>query len=237
MPRASVQDPRERILSVAEKIFAERGFDATGTARIAGAAGVPKGLVFYYFPKKMDILLTLLNERIPEFPLLEPEEVASPGDPAGSLLRIAQRLELGEHDSLVLRIIIHREDSTHRMVRDRVLALREHLVELTESVLDRSISQPLDPRRRRHAAQAFVAVMFGDANARRLDLPAYDLAGAAEVIVAGLLAPHRSRRSRPARRPAREPGRAAGAWSAGRRRASARPGGGSRSGRCRCRPW
>lgn len=75
------------------------------------------------------------------------------------------------------------------MVRDRVLALREHLLELTESVLDRSSSQPLDPRRRRHAAQAFVAVMFGDANARRLDLPAYDLAGAAEVIVAGLLAP------------------------------------------------
>jgi AcrR family transcriptional regulator len=186
--RTSVQDPRERILSAAEELFAERGFDATGTARIAGVAGVPKGLVFYYFPKKIDILLTLLNERIPAFPLFEPAEVALPGDPAGSLLRIAARLEVGEHDSVVLRIIIHREDSTHRMVRDRVLALREHLVDLTESVLDSSSTQPLHPRRRRHAAQAFVAVMFGRANARRLDLPAYDLAGAAEVIVAGLLA-------------------------------------------------
>jgi AcrR family transcriptional regulator len=151
-----------------------------------GVAGVPKGLLFCYFPKKIDILLTLLNERIPAFPLLEPAEVALPGDPAGSLLRIAQRLELGERNSVVLRIIIHREDSTHRVVRDRVLALREHLVDLTENVLDTS-SPPAAGPRRRHAAQTFVAVMFGDANARRLDLPGYDLAGAAEVIVAGLL--------------------------------------------------
>jgi AcrR family transcriptional regulator len=185
---AGPKDPRERILSSAEELFAELGFDATGTARIADAAGVPKGLLFYYFPRKMDILLTLLNERMPAFPLFEPADVALPGDPGGSLLHIADRLELGEHESVVLRIIIHREDSTHRMVRDRVLALREHLVDLTENVLDISSSQRLHPRRRRHAAQAFVAVLFGRANARRLDLPAYDLAGTAEIIVAGLLA-------------------------------------------------
>jgi AcrR family transcriptional regulator len=185
---ASPKEPRERILSAAEELFAELGFDATGTARIADAAGVPKGLLFYYFPRKTDILLTLLNERMPAFPLFEPADVALPGDPGRSLLHIADRLELGEHESVVLRIIIHREDSTHRMVRDRVLALREHLVDLTENVLEISSSQRLHPGRRRHAAQAFVAVLFGRANARRLDLPAYDLAGTAEIIVAGLLA-------------------------------------------------
>jgi AcrR family transcriptional regulator len=120
------QDPRERILSAAEALFAEQGFDATGTARIADVAGIPKGLLFYYFPRKIDILLTLLDERMPALPLFEAADVALPGDPNGSLLRIADRLEVGEHDSVVLRIIIHREDSTHRMVRDRVLALREH---------------------------------------------------------------------------------------------------------------
>jgi AcrR family transcriptional regulator len=186
--RAAAQDPRERILSAAEHLFADHGFDATGTARIAGAAGVPKGLVFYYFARKVDILLTLLTERMPAFPLFDPGEVALPRDPGASLLRIADRLELGEHGSVVMRIIIHREDSTHRMVRDRVLALREHLVDLTESTLDISSPEPLQPLRRRHAAQAFVAVLFGRAHARRLDLPAYDLAGIAEIIVAGLVA-------------------------------------------------
>jgi len=184
----TTQDPRERILSAAEGLFAEQGFDATGTARIAEAAGVPKGLLFYYFPRKIDILLTLLNERMPALPLFQAADLALPGDPSRSLLRIADRLELGEHDSVVLRIIIHREDSTHQMVRDRVLALREHLVDLTEGVLDIATPQRLHPRWRRHAAQAFVALMFGRANARRLDLPAYDLAGIAEIIVAGLLA-------------------------------------------------
>jgi len=187
VPRG-VRDPRERILSAAEDLFAEQGFDATGTARIADAAGVPKGLVFYYFPKKTDILLTLLNERMPVFPLFEPADVALPGEPGESLVRIADRLELGEHESVVLRIIIHREDSTHRMVRDRVLALREHLVDLTERVLDIASPHRLHASRRRHAAQAFVAVLFGRANARRLDLPAYDLAGMVQIIVAGLLA-------------------------------------------------
>jgi len=182
------EDPRERILSAAEALFAEQGFDATGTARIADVAGIPKGLLFYYFPRKIDILLTLLDERMPALPLFEAADVALPGDPNGSLLRIADRLEVGEHDSVVLRIIIHREDSTHRMVRDRVLALREHLVDLTERVLEISAPQRLHGPRRLHAAQTFVALMFGRANARRLDLPAYDLAGAVEIIVGGLLA-------------------------------------------------
>ena len=83
---------RERILDAAESRFAEAGFDATGTAAIADAARVPKGLVFYYFPRKIDILRALLDERLPGAPLCEPGEVARRGDPVGSLLRLARRL-------------------------------------------------------------------------------------------------------------------------------------------------
>ncbi len=182
------KDARDRILTAAEEQFAEHGFDATPTARIASLAGVPKGLLFYYFPKKIDILLALLAERLPDLPLCEATEVARPGDPVGSLLRLAARLELGEHQSVVLRIIIHREDSTHLVVRDRLSGLREHMFDLTAEVLDAASPRPLDARRRRNAAHAFVAVLMGDANSRRLDLPPFDLAGAAEIIVDGLLA-------------------------------------------------
>ena len=58
-------DRRTRILDAAEELFAVDGFDATPTARVAEAAKVPKGLVFYYFPRKIDLLLTLLQERLP----------------------------------------------------------------------------------------------------------------------------------------------------------------------------
>src|SRR5512144_2917481 len=97
---------RSRILDAAERLFAERGFDATPTARIAALADVPKGLVFYYFPRKIELLKALLNERLPHHPLCDAEEVAVPGNPVRSLLRLARRLALGEHESQVLRTII-----------------------------------------------------------------------------------------------------------------------------------
>lgn len=181
-------DARHRILDAAENQFAKHGFDATPTARIAAEAGVPKGLLFYYFPQKIEILLTLLSERLPRQPLCQAEDVVRPSDVAGSLLRLARRLKLGEHHSIVLRTIIHREASTHPEIRDHVISLRKHLLDLTEQVLDASSPRPLDPRRRRKAAQAYVAILVAEANARQIGAPAFGLAGAAEIIADGLLA-------------------------------------------------
>ncbi|HET6625210.1 MAG TPA: TetR/AcrR family transcriptional regulator [Nocardioidaceae bacterium] len=180
-------DKRARILDAAELKFAADGFDATPTASIAIAAEVPKGLVFYYFPRKIDILRALLDERLPTAPLCRVSDAVRPGDPAGSLLRLARKLGIGEHESVVLRTIIFREVATHPEVRDHVRALREGLLELTESVLDAAVDHVLDPVLRRQAAHTYVAVMLDEANARRFDGPVPDLAGAAK-IVAGALA-------------------------------------------------
>ncbi|OBF02088.1 TetR/AcrR family transcriptional regulator [Mycobacterium sp. 852002-10029_SCH5224772] len=51
------------ILDAAQRMFADSGYAATSTAKIAAAAGVPHGLVFYYFPSKRDLLLTVVGER------------------------------------------------------------------------------------------------------------------------------------------------------------------------------
>ena len=179
---------RNRILDAAENLFARYGFDATPTARVAAQAGVPKGLLFYYFPKKIEILLTLLAERLPAQPLGQVADVVRPGDVAGSLLRLAQGLRLGEHRSIVLRTIIHREASTHPEVRDQVVVLRKHLLDLTEQVLDASSPHPLEPRRRRKAAEAYVAILIAEANTQQIGAPAFDLAGPAEIIADGVLA-------------------------------------------------
>jgi AcrR family transcriptional regulator len=180
---------RCRILDTAARLFAERGFDATPTAQIASEAEVPKGLVFYYFPRKVDILRTLLAERLPTHPMCRPGDVARKGDPAGSLLRLARVLRLGDHESVVLRTIIFREAGTHPEVRQHIAALREELVKLTEAVLDAAVEQVLDPVRRRQAAHTYVAVMLDEANARRFDGPVPDLAGAAQIVSGGLAGP------------------------------------------------
>ncbi len=182
-------DRRTRILDAAEELFAVDGFDATPTARIADAAAVPKGLVFYYFPRKIDLLLTLLQERLPTPTKDTLAGVVRRGDPAGSLLAMHRRLGLEDHDSLVLRTIIFRESGTHPEVRDHLCRLRRSLVELTEAALDQAVEWTVTTRLRHQAAETFVSVMLDHANARRSGSALPDVHGAAAVVAVAVTAP------------------------------------------------
>ncbi len=181
-------EARERILDAAEDLFAADGFDATPTARIAGRAAVAKGLLFYYFPRKMDLLRTLFAERLPAQPLSSVVGIAVPGDVAGSLVRLADRIGLTRHHSQVLSAILFREASTHPDVRDHLRALHVALMDLTESVLDAASPTKLDKGRRNAAAGTFVAVLLHDANFHRFDGPVPDLDASAEIVSRALLA-------------------------------------------------
>jgi AcrR family transcriptional regulator len=129
-------DARERILDAAEDLFAADGFDATPASRIAHRAAVAKGLLFYYFPRKIDLLRTLFVERLPVHSMSSLAGVAVPGDVAGSLVRLADSIGLTGHHSPTLSAILFREASTHPDVRDHLDALYAVLMELTEAVLD-----------------------------------------------------------------------------------------------------
>jgi TetR/AcrR family transcriptional regulator len=58
VPEAS---SKERILSAAQAIFAQKGFDGARVDEIARAAGVNKALIYYYFKSKEEMLLALLH--------------------------------------------------------------------------------------------------------------------------------------------------------------------------------
>jgi AcrR family transcriptional regulator len=53
---------REQILQAARKLIARYGFEGTSTKTIAAEAGVPSGLVFYYFETKDDLIEALFGE-------------------------------------------------------------------------------------------------------------------------------------------------------------------------------
>jgi AcrR family transcriptional regulator len=57
---------RQRILKVARKLFADKGFHATSTRDLASAAAVAAGTVFNYFPTKEDLAMTLMAEALDE---------------------------------------------------------------------------------------------------------------------------------------------------------------------------
>ncbi len=54
---ATVEEPvRQRLLSEATRLFAERGFEGTSVQEIVTAAGVTKGAMYHYFDSKDDLL-------------------------------------------------------------------------------------------------------------------------------------------------------------------------------------
>ncbi|HEY4017764.1 MAG TPA: TetR/AcrR family transcriptional regulator [Pseudonocardiaceae bacterium] len=106
---------RERILVAAEELFAELGFDATPTSRIAERANVPKGLVHYYFRRKPDLLVALI-ERLPD-EHLDIASVVVVGHVAASLRALVAVLDARIDSSQLLSHLLWREADTHEAVR------------------------------------------------------------------------------------------------------------------------
>lgn len=187
-------DARELILDAAEKLIATNGFDATSTAAVAAAAGVPKGLIFYYFPTKESILTALMAERLPTEPLDDITSLVAPGDPAASLVNLDTALNLCDHHSSVMRVIIWREAETHPDVREHLRRLRSYLHDATVRILQASAPFPVRPGTLRACATAWVSAMFSAATADRLfdldNLPRVqsdELGNVAQLVAAGMV--------------------------------------------------
>ncbi|TMR07490.1 TetR/AcrR family transcriptional regulator [Actinomadura soli] len=181
-------DSRTRILDAAEALFADRGYEASSTARIAGHANVPKGLVFHYFPQKIDVLVALVDERtfVEELPDGSGAAVeAVPGDPAGTLSRLARRLPL--HASPAMRRILFREADTHKSVRERLGRLNSEVFLRARRALE--LAHPGargDQARLEAAAATFTAVLIYQENLAGLTGQHIDPDAVAELIARAL---------------------------------------------------
>jgi len=143
MRRTKKDDPsaRERILAAAAELFAEAGFDATPTSRIAVLARVPKGLVHYYFQKKQD-LLTALVARLPD-QHIEARAVVVPGDVAASLRRLVAELDARNRASTLLSHLLWREADTHPSVKEALQERFSTVVEQVRTVIQAASAGPL----------------------------------------------------------------------------------------------
>ena len=180
-------DARERILDAAEQLFAAHGFDATPTSKVARLAAVPKGLLFYYFPTKRELLKTLVGERLDLGPI-DTASLIEKNNPVRSLLNLTSRLDEIQRASDVLRVIIWREQHTHPEIGAKLTEHRGQLQSVIERVLRASAVGLVTAARLRAAAQAWLAIVTMRPAVEAAHEPATTLAALAELVCDGLRA-------------------------------------------------
>lgn len=138
--RADV-DARGRILNSAVTLFAERGFDGTATKTIADHAGVPAGLLFYYFSSKEHLLEEILEgdtwydafrsllETLPDGPALERFSALAIG--------MLQWMEHNRERALVF----FQEMTSHRSCAADLRQIRQHLVQDLAALIEDEIER------------------------------------------------------------------------------------------------
>lgn len=71
-PRRRGRTAREEILDASAELFTTQGFATTSTHQIADAVGIRQASLYYHFPSKTEIFLTLLNSTVePSLALVE----------------------------------------------------------------------------------------------------------------------------------------------------------------------
>jgi TetR/AcrR family acrAB operon transcriptional repressor len=81
---------RKELMATAIDCFARYGYQGTSIDRIASAAGVTKGALYYHFRDKEELLFEAVKDRIAEFEQRVVGSVAPLDDPAGALAEIAR---------------------------------------------------------------------------------------------------------------------------------------------------
>ena len=91
MRRLKAPQRREQLITVATKLFAERGYEATTTAAIAEAAGVTEPVLYRHFASKQDLFVAIVRE-MSDLTLRHWHQLTtSADDPADAIRRIARQ--------------------------------------------------------------------------------------------------------------------------------------------------
>ena len=124
---------RERILTAAAHIFAEHGYAAGTTNRIAERARISIGSLYQYFPNKDAILAKLMVRHIDRGPWTPPAHLDLP-----ALVRAMVRDAIDSHDDdpRLLRIMIE-EASFSRELLDAIDRHDQTRTEQVRDLLDR----------------------------------------------------------------------------------------------------
>lgn len=79
------QQTRERLLEVAEEVFAEHGYYDTAVDEIVEKSGMSKGAVYFHFPSKENLFLAVMEQMGKQLMKRVEKEIAPLKDPVARL--------------------------------------------------------------------------------------------------------------------------------------------------------
>jgi TetR/AcrR family acrAB operon transcriptional repressor len=127
---------RRDLISVAIDCFSRHGYQGTSIERIAKAAGVTKGALYYHFKDKEDLLFGALDDRIGGFERRVVERVTALRDPVAALYAVAEicveQATVSNHRRFILTLMVEALDTYPKLserFRSMMRRFREFLAQ------------------------------------------------------------------------------------------------------------
>jgi AcrR family transcriptional regulator len=160
------EQSRRELVSVAIDCFSLYGYQGTSIDRIARAAGVTKGALYYHFKDKEALLFGALDDRIGGFERVVVERVTRLRDPIAALYAVAdiciEQATRSNHRRFMLTLMVEALD-TYPALSERFQQMMRRFREFLANTVRIGQNKGLFRREVEPAlaAQLFVSALFG----------------------------------------------------------------------------
>lgn len=110
---------RQDLMDIAIECFARSGYQATSIDRIAKAAGLTKGAIYYHFKDKEELLFAAVKSRVSQFERRVIGDLEAIEDPRAALAHVAEvcfeHATKSNHRRLIVTLAVEALDTNERL--------------------------------------------------------------------------------------------------------------------------
>lgn len=193
----SEEKVRDRVLKTAQRLFANRGYDATTTKDLATQAGIAEGTLFRHFENKKAILVEVATEGWVEILTDLLTELSEMGS-YKAVAQVMKRRMFRLHENEELLRVCFLEAQFHPELRERIQSeVISKMTDVTEAFFETAMEQGVYRRMNpRVVAKVFLGMFtiagFSNDTIIQSDAPPYAMKemaeGIADIFLNGVLA-------------------------------------------------
>src|SRR5512147_1100434 len=116
---ARVENGRRDLMDIAIDCFARYGYQATSIDRIAKAAGLTKGAIYYHFKDKEELLFAAVKNRVGQFERRVTSDLGAVKDAVAALRQVTdvclEHATKSNHRRLIVTLMVEALDTNARL--------------------------------------------------------------------------------------------------------------------------